>query len=478
MKRNIRTILTLLLSMLLVFSLAACQETDNTENPTVPSTSSSVPEPPKPWMPENALELWNKIDSTMDALTSMESTMVAKAVYYYMGYEFKMDSTVSSVTTKDTEYIETDAKIVCADLEMDQTVKTITAYYDGKMYVANNDGTYDQKLCSAATKEEYKDSMNGALTDEVDISDCTGAKFLKNEDGTWTVEFSGYTNKTMNKVLDSIGLASDMLGAPIEDMKATIVADKDFLVKTMTIAFAFEEEDDSVVPEYSVTAQYSKYDAATFDPAVLKTEEYTEVADLFILDKIEDGIKERQDATSGNFVLDLTTTTRYYGQTSKSKETDTVTYGKKNGAYYFAISAESGDTTMNLLYQNGTYTVTSNGETYTSPVTDAEAKGMVDGLIDSALFNALSVTNIEKEGEGVYMLTLENIDLSTYSARVAELGITYNSGEQAIKVTFKDGKLVKIESLVSLKGKLEYNDIEMDLKSVVDFEKEADFPTI
>lgn len=477
MKKSICTMLTLVLSLLLVLSLAACQETGNTDTPVAPSSSSSsVPEPPKPWMPENALELWNKIDGAMKTLTSRESTMTAKAVYYYMGYEFKLDSSVTAVSTRDAEYLESDSKVVCADLDMEQIVKTINAYYDGKMYIANSDGTYDQKLCSAATKEEYADSMSGALTDKVDLADCTGGKFSKNEDDTWTVEFSGYTNKTMNNVLDSMGLASEMLGAPIEDMKVTVIANEEFLVKTMSIVFVFEEGD--VLPEYAITAEYSKYNTAAVDPAVLKAEEYTEVADIFVLDKIEDGMKERQDAASGNFVLDLNTTTRYYGQTSKSKETDIVTYGKKNGAYYYSISATAGDTKMTLMYQNGTSTVTSAGETYTNPMSDADAKAMIDGLIDSALFNALAVTNIDKEGEGVYMLTLENIDLSTYSARVAASGVKLESGEQAVKVTFKDGKLVQIESLVCLKGKVEYNDIELDLKSVADFEKEADYPTI
>ena len=93
------------------------------------------------------------------------------------------------------------------------------------------------------------------------------------------------------------------------------------------------------------------------------------------------------------------------------------------------------------------------------------------------MFYSLAVTDIEKEGEGVYMLTCENLDLSGYEGNVAE-GVTLEYGEQAIKVTFKDGQLVKIESLLCLEGKYDYNDLELDVKSVVDFEKEADYPTI
>ncbi|MBE6958656.1 MAG: hypothetical protein E7447_05855 [Ruminococcaceae bacterium] len=477
MKKSIYAILAFALSLLLVFSLAACQDTGNTDTPSVPT--SSVVVPPEPWMPENALELWNKVDAAMDALDSVESTTVSKVVYYAMGYEFKMDSTMVSYSGKDAEYIESNIKTVCADLELDQDIKTVKAYYDGKMFSAMNDGIYDQKLCSPATKEEYAASMDGALTDKVDLADCNGGKFTKNEDGTWTIEFSGYTNKTMNKLLAEMEMSADMLGAPIEDMKATIVANEDFLVKTMTVAFVFEEQEDSIKPEYSMSAEYSKYNEAVFDADVLKAEEYTEVADLFVLQKIEDGIQERQEATTGSFVLDITTTTRYYGQTSKNKETDTVIYGKKNGGYYYSIIAEADGTKMTLVYQNGVSTITSGGESYTDALTDAQAKQTIDGLIDSAIFNSLAVTNIEKEGEGVYMITCDEIDLEIYSARLASSDIKLSSGEQAVKVTFdEDGNLVKIDSLVFLKGKLEYNDVEFDLKSVVDFEKEADFPTI
>lgn len=477
MKKTICTMLALLMSVLLVFSLAACQETSDTETPSVPTGSVEVP--PEPWMPENALELWNKVDATMDALTSVEGTTVTKVVYYAMGYEFKMDSTMFSFSGDDAEYIEANVKNVCAEMELDQTIKTVNAYYDGKMYSAMNDGIYDQKLCSVATKEEYGAAMDGALTDKVDISDCNGGKFSKNPDGTWTIEFSGYTNKTMNQLLEAMDMSDDMLGAPIEDMKVTVLANKDFLCQSMSVNFVFEEQEDSVKPEYSMTATYSKFNEAVFDGSVLKAEEYTEVADLFALKKIEEDLAQRQNATSGNFVLDLTTTTRYYGQTSKNKETDIVTYGKKNGAYYYSIIAETGDTEMTLVYQNGMQTVKADGEEYKNALTDADAKATVDSLINSALFNSLVVTNIEKEAEGVYMLTCDKVNLDVYSARVAATGVKLNSGEQAIKVTFDDdGNLVKIESLVFLKGKLEYDDVEFDLKSVVDFEKEADFPTI
>jgi len=138
MKKSIYAILAFALSLLLVFSLAACQDTGNTDTPSVPT--SSVVVPPEPWMPENALELWNKVDAAMDALDSVESTTVSKVVYYAMGYEFKMDSTMVSYSGKDAEYIESNIKTVCADLELDQDIKTVKAYYDGKMFSAMNDG--------------------------------------------------------------------------------------------------------------------------------------------------------------------------------------------------------------------------------------------------------------------------------------------------------------------------------------------------
>ena len=479
MKKYMPAIICLLISVLLVFSLAACQET--TVDPVETPSSSTVPTEPTqpavpPYMPANAAELWGNVEAAMDSLESMEITGTTNVVYYYMGYEFKLESSNYTVCTLEEYYGESVSKVTCEEASIEQNITTKNAYYDGKMYLAHDNGVYDQKLCSVATKEQFRDTLTDSLTD-INITECTGGKFTKDGKAGWTLEFSGYTKKTISKVLDMLEISNDMLGADIEDMKITVNADAYFYIKSLTLAFVFVEEEGNSVPEFSMNCTYSKYYTATFDPEVLKAEEYVEVADLFVLDQIMDGLTQRQNATSGNFVLDLKNTTRYYGQSSTSKETDVVTYGKKNNAYYYSISAEVSGSKMALIYQNGMQTITADGETYSNPSSDAEAKALVDGLIDSAMFDTLDVTNIEKEGEGVYMLTCENLNLSKYSARVTE-GITLEYGEQAIKVTFRDGELVKIESLVCLEGKYNYNDIEMDLKTVVDFEKEADYPTI
>lgn len=472
MKKKICTMLILLLSMLLAFSLTGCFDNGEPAQPNVPASSSSQQEePPKPYMPENAQELWNKVDAVMDSVTSVEVNGEFKAVYYYTGYEFKMDSTYFEISTGDVHYTENESTVICDELSVNQTARAISAYYDGKMYVSNNDGYSNQMLCAPITKEAYLETRKEGLTDEVDMSECTKAEFSKNEDDTWSLEFSGYTKKTVDKVLDSIGLGSDMLGAAIEDMKVTVLADARFYVQTMSLELVFAEEEGSPLPEFLQTMEYSNYDSATFDPSGLAAENYKEVVDVYILDEITDGFKERQNAASGSFVLDLKTTTRYYSQTHTAKETDTVIYGKKNGAYYYSIDAVAEGTKVTLAYQNGTSTVTSGGESYSEYVSEKDAKAMVDSLIDSARYSNIAVTDIEKKSDGVYVLTCDKIDTSTYEATLQSLGVKLSSGKQTITVTFKDGKLMKVESTVYLKGKIEYDPIELDMHSVVTFDQ-------
>lgn len=462
MKKGICSVLSLLLCVLM---LAACQNSNPDTTPTE-----------KPFEPENALQLWEKINTTMDALESYETDNTAKVVYYYMGYEFELELIGKTVMTTDAHYEETETVISCAEIEMDQTMKMMQAYHDGTMYMANSVDTYDQKFCSGMTFAEYKEEKTGDLTEDISIIDCTEAAFSKSEDGLWKLECSGYTKKTINKVLGSMELPDDQLGASIEDMRVALVADKDFHAQKIELSLVFTEAEGEPLPEFSIVAQYSRFNTAVFDSALLKTEEFTQVDDVRILEKVEDALEERQAATSGKFTLELNSTSELMGHAESSSEKDSVSYGKENGAYYYDITAELNGQQFTMQYRNGLQTVTSGGESQTAAQAETDAKAFIDGLIDSAKYNPMAVTAIEKKDEGVYLFHVAQQDVSAYEHLFVGLDVEITAAAQQITVTLDNGHLAKIESKISLDGTYRYDTgstpITTVIGSVVTFEGE------
>lgn len=438
-----------ILSVLLVFCLAGCQKEE--------------------YVPESADALWQRIDQTMSELTSVEMTSTIRMTYYQMGYRFERTASRYILSTQETHYSESDYRFYCSELSIDQNIHTVTAHHEGKIYIGTNDGTYDQKFCSVMTHEEYDQTQSAVLTDEIEISDCTVAEFSKGENGTWNLQFSGYTKKALDLALVSLSLTDETLSATVSDMVVRLTADSDFRVQKMEIEFLCISEGE-ITPEFSVVTEYSGYNTAVLDPDRLKAEDYAQVADVRVLNAVAAALLERQEATSGQFALGLRTSYLYEGKTTESWETDAVTYGRKNGAYYYEITAQMEGQSFLINYQNGEQTVTANEQAFTVAQTDEEAKSFIDGLIDSAMYNSISVTGIEEIGENVYLLTCEYLDPSKYMAEMGSSEMDITSSTQRITVTFQDGMLKKMESHVSISGVYSEQEVNLSVEAVVVFE--------
>ena len=150
-------------------------------------------------------------------------------------------------------------------------------------------------------------------------------------------------------------------------------------------------------------------------------------------------------------------------------EQDTITYGRKNGAYYYAIDSKMEDRTLTMTYQNGEQTVTSGEQSQTVAQPEAEAKAFIDSLIDYARYSGISVTNLQKQETGVFILTVAQVDLSLYQSLVTGTGIDLESGSQTITVFFTDRKLSGIESTAVLTAKYGKDPMQMTLTSSVQF---------
>lgn len=460
MRKYIRSFMLLTMCALLLLGMTACKQEEQIE---------------PPYEPESASALWAKVDETMNALQTYEMAGDAKVVFYSMGYQFTINGTMSTIFTADSYYNEGVTELACAELSTSQTVNTIEAYHDGKMYLATSDGTCTQKFCSAITKEEYAEFKTDDLVVSIDIEDCTSAEYSKGEGETWNLEFSGYTKKTIDQMLESMDLTEEQLGASIADMNVSLIADSQFRVKEITVAFVFTASEDmgEALPEYTITCRYSGYNETQFDASKLKAEEFTEVPDVRILEKVTDALQNRQNSTAGQFTFDLSTTYEYQGQTGTRVEKDVVTYGKKNGAYYYSISAEVDGEALAIQYQNGMQTVEMNGQTQTAMQSEEEAKSFIDGLIDTAGYVSNAVTGIEKVEEGTFLLKVDAYDTSMYDATIQAMQMELTGATLQIAVTLNEESLIKIDSTVIISGTIAGETVAVTIRSIVNFEDTA-----
>ncbi len=440
--------------LVLSVSLAACK---NEESPG--------------YEPQSAIELWEKIDKTMDGVRSMKTDIIMDMVYYTMGYEVRMNSSGSILVAPDSYYADNRTSVKCEELSQAQEVSTVEAYYDGMMYTATNDGDYDQKFCSPMTWEDFRQSKgNGLFIGEIDLAACTSNKFSNGEDNTWTLQFSGYTKKTIDEVLESMMISDTELGVAITDMHVKVTADADFYIQKIDISLVFAENE--AQPRLTVAARYSGFNNTRIEPMMLTLSEYTQVADVRILDYISHALKERQDLAEGEFTLDISTVYDMAKESVLYEEHDVITYGRNNGAYYYAIESKMDDQSLTMTYQNGGQTVTSGSQTQTVSQPEAEAKAFIDSLIDYARYSGISVTNIQKQETGIYVLTVDRVDLSLYQSSVTGTGIVLESGSQTITVFFTDRKLSGIESETLLNASYGKESMQMTITSFVQFDSE------
>ncbi|MBE6904588.1 MAG: hypothetical protein E7480_08290 [Ruminococcaceae bacterium] len=440
MKKTTR-IFSLLLGVLMIFSLASCGKT--------------VVE--KPFEPEDAASLWNKIYETMNAVENYNLTVKIEMTYYSLGKKFEVNEEIINFASNAEEYIESKTVIKCQELSYEENIVNVSAYHDGKMYSSTKNSKYDQKFCSPMTFEEYREANYDETLDNKILGDCTNSEFSKKEDGTWNIKFSGYTKKAITKLMKTTQISYEDLGADVLDMEVNIVADADFRIKTIKTDFSFDvDENTTTLPRFSMIEEYSSFNEAKFDTQKLKAEEYTQVDDVRVLSYVEDGIKVIQDAATGKFTLDISNSTTILGQTETTTEKDIVSYGKKNGAYYYDVEAKTDEQTIYLKHESGNLTIEVGGEKQVQAQNEKDAKAQIDGFIDSAKYNSMAVTSIEKKSDGVYLLKIANFDVSLLQASYEGSGIELKSGTQEITVTMTDKSITKIESKIDIDAVYNY----------------------
>ncbi|MBE6550880.1 MAG: hypothetical protein E7665_01965 [Ruminococcaceae bacterium] len=469
MKKTYKLLIFILLTALSLNSCVSAPQNDRTQTLTEQNTISE---------PQTAAELWERIDDTMNALDSMEASVSSKITAYNEGYKITADisgtSAQSGIVSGDFySYTSAKTKINIVDLQMKMENTVTEVFKDGKLYISNEGTDVNGKLCSPMTEEEYHEYNEDSDIMNYDIQECTSKEFSKNEDNTWSLNFSGYTNKVMHSLVSHFGM-EDVFNAEMLDMEVSIEADEAFRALKFDCTFIFDtEEGDENVPQMTITSNYSKFNEFVPDPKAIDESEFQEIEDIRILGDISDKMNEIRNAKNASFELEIEQKITAMGETSQYSEKDIVEFGKKNGGFYYDITAMVGDASIKILYEKGVQTVTESGESTTAPQTSEEAEEFIWSLINSSNYNKDYVTNMISEGDGVYRIVCEKADSNAFAQVFLAMGARYDSGSQTFIVTVKNGKLEKIESEAKLSGYISYGNqhfgVSLELKTICTF---------
>ncbi len=464
MKNQMLKISCLAMCLLLAISFTACDKITEIVAPTPTPTE-------KPYEPENTQELWKKIDGIMNDLESYQAKETAQMIIFNTGYkmEFSAQGKGYYFVKKGEEffYNSTHTRMFCKELSMDESYETLIAYNNGKMFIGNVEGNFKSNFYSEMTYEEFLVAQSDKYLDEIDLLDCTKATYVKNADETWTLDFTGYTKKAINIFLKDMDLTEKELGSAITDMKVHVEANQQFYVTKMQIEFVFDENS-TAKPSIKVISEYSDHNVLVVDRTIINEGNYTKVDDVRIIDIVKDSIKALKNARNGSFVLEVKETTKAFGETSTYTETDTVTYGEQNGAYFYDITAKLNQGTITIKYKNGTQTIKSGSQSESGAMTDETARQFVESLIDQVGFEPIYIYAIEKMNANSFEFHIMDSDNARYDEFFNQNGITKSSCVQSVLVTLENGEVKKFSSKTTLEGTMKYNGRDQKVKIIIE----------
>lgn len=451
--KKFRLVLSICLIVLILLSMTSCNLfTKATKD------SNSKTEEKKTFVPTTAIELWEKIDRTMDALESYQCEGKVEIVSFYDGQEIKVNSTtvISEINSKDGyAYLEESESTIERSEKADVEKKNnLEAFYNGKMYISNKDSSSEQKFMSEVTAEKYFELKENAflMDEDFDYSACTNSDFSQNEDGSWKISFSGYTKKSLDALLKSVELEEENFGADIDDMQITATCNNKFYITTLEIKFVFDD-DASLKPKFHTKDTYSKFNEAKIDTSKINDADYKLVDDVYILDTVQKNIDDYILAEKGAFTSNLRSEIKVATTLKINEEKHDFEYGVENGGFYYNNKVDSREANYTTSYKNGTETIIYGGEKQYYSLNENDAKSFVLSYMGFGYYDTIAVNSIKKQSEGVYKInlllsdtvSLDDVFDPAYNPKVASAG-------QEIVITFAGDKIKSVETLISISG--------------------------
>ena len=131
--------------------------------------------------------------------------------------------------------------------------------------------------------------------------------------------------------------------------------------------------------------------------------------------------------------------------------------GEENGGFFYEINSDLSFGNIKISYKNGEQTVSAFGIDQTMEYTEENAKADINDFMMNIKYNPKHIFNLQKYAEGVYELdfhTTNYVDLADYDYLFAAYdGYADYISSLNMKITVKDGSIVKIENSIEALGK-------------------------
>ena len=340
-----------------------------------------------------------------------------------------------------------------------QTVKTVSGYRDGKLYEKSEKDGKTSALVSALSADEFKAHqkfLTGYTDEELEAlhKSATVKECVKEEDGTWSASFSGYSEENVLALIDYAFDSTVLMldGYKVKDVIFKVEADADFLPTDWEYEIVFERSDDSALyPEAQAKTEVEFKEIGTAKAPEIDLSSYTEVEGLAELQKLRSALGEYLTSDeAGSFKAESKQNVNSGTSMSSTHETDTVTYEVKNGEYTFEIDAnvkslvDPAGTDYTITYKNGNFAMLQKGTSNAQrqEMTESNARIFIYRLIDPAGLSDALVSNIKTDdGKYTHTFTIADPDYSALEASLAPLGATDFKADATVSVVYKDDVL-------------------------------------
>ena len=362
--------------------------------------SSCVGNSQEPKEPTTADELYELIEEKMDAQESYKIKENTSAVFYTSGYEMNINIESEGIydsLNSDDYYFYYDSELIMDVPELSKQISahSVKSYQNGTYFSSYEEELTEQRIYTIMTKDEFLEYKEGNIEMDLDVYSSTTRTFEKNDNG-WVFMASGFTKKSMNSFIKSIGFEEEMVGGDPIDFEIKFEVSNDFLVKTATFTFIFEEKSKDM-PRFTLVNEYSSFGNVERIP--LEKVGYTEM-DVRVLDNIEESLNEIKKSTDFKFITKKTIDIEVENVKQTTTEQATVTFGEDRNGYFYTIETKINDLNYYIEYENGVETVTVGDDTSKAQSSDDVARATIAYYLDPASFSKTNVRNMYKNENG------------------------------------------------------------------------------
>lgn len=463
MKKYLKLFCILSAVLMVVFAFSACQKTQEEKLLEMEEA-------------ERAEELGRLLDETMEAKNSYKITMNGRMETLFEGNKMtNISKTVISYLKADTDafvYQEKQEGNITYDGEEIETV-TIEGYQNGYMYVDDQSESGNSRFKSPLTKDEYIQHMENMETEneaKLDKTGCNNLTAVRNEDGTWTATFAGFTESNLKALMKDLQNPEAYFDEDYEitDVIISFTLESNFDLKTIKMDFVFDKkENDDNASQLSVaseeinpnmpvfTAEYTvEYGdnlavAEEIDLSSAKYKEVDDLRDFYIIEKELDEIKSSENARA-----ELTINQEVSLLTTKEivNEVDKIDYSIVDGKLEYDIEATTDDEYYKIVYKNGKQNVLDeDGNTNSSKaMQEIEARVFLESLLDQTGYGIDIIKNMEKVSDGEYKFTIKP-DITAYEAIANAYNGSISSSTAYLSIKMANGKITSYIYELSIK---------------------------